>query len=83
MIYQVIDFVFDLAYLLILARCVLSWVPHNDSHPIVYKIYEWSDPLLRPFQNIIPAWRIGLDLSPMFAMLAIWAVRKFVFMILF
>ncbi len=82
MIYQLIDYCFEAVNLLIIIRVVLSWIPHNDSHPIVYKIYEWSDPILRPFQNIVPAWRIGFDLSPMFALLALWILHKLVFMIL-
>ena len=82
-LYKFFDFLFQALYLLLIVRVILSWIPHNDSHPIVYKIYEWSDPLLKPFQNIIPTWRIGIDLSPLFAFFAISIVRKLLFSLFF
>ncbi len=86
MVYVILTKFFDLffqaLYLLLIIRVVLSWIPHNDSHPIVEKIYVLSDPLLKPFQNIIPTWRIGIDLSPIFAFLAIGIIKKLIFTLL-
>ena len=81
-LYRIIDFIFQALYILLIIRVILSWIPHNDSHPIVYKIYEWTDPLLKPFQNIVPSWRIGIDLSPLFAFFAIRLVQWLVYLII-
>jgi YggT family protein len=79
---KALDFFFQALYLLLIIRVILSWIPHNDSHPIVDKIYVITDPMLKPFQNIIPTWKIGFDLSPLFAFLAISIIKKLVFTIL-
>jgi YggT family protein len=82
-IYRIVDVIFQALYILLLIRVILSWIPHNDSHPIVYKIYELTDPILRPFQNIIPSWRLGIDLSPLFAFMAIRLAQKLITMLFF
>jgi YggT family protein len=82
MLINFIEALFKIAYLLLFIRVLLSWIPHNDSHPIIYKIYEFTDPLLRPFQNIVPSWRIGIDLSPLFAFIALQILHKLIVMII-
>jgi YggT family protein len=54
----------------IFIRVLLSWFPIDRGNPIVRVIYEITDPVLAPFQRIIP--RIGMfDLSPLAALLVI------------
>ncbi len=63
--------------LALLIRVLLSWIPHTPDHPIVQMLYQVTDPLLRPFQNIVPAWRLGgLDLSPIFAFMALGLLKQ-------
>ncbi len=82
MLINFVEAIFKLAYILLMIRVLLSWIPHNDSHPIIYKIYEFTDPLLRPFQNIVPSWRIGIDLSPLLAFIALQIIHKLIITIL-
>jgi len=82
MILRILDIIFQALYFLLLARVILSWIPHTDSHPIVYRIYQWTDPMLKPFQNIIPSWKLGIDLSPIFAFFALSIIKKFIFALL-
>jgi len=75
--YLIRNFVDTVAYVLELAiiiRCVMSWFRPNPYHPLVRKLYELTDPLLRPFQGIFNF--AGADLSPVLALLAIGFVRS-------
>tara|TARA_B100000427_G_scaffold327063_1_gene336996 strand:- start:285 stop:548 length:264 start_codon:yes stop_codon:yes gene_type:complete len=83
LLYKILDFLFQGLYLALIVRVLLSWVPHDRYHPIVSFLYDITDPILRPFQNIIPSWKIGIDLSPILAFFAIGIVRDLLFRILF
>ena len=83
LIYKFLDVTFQALYLALLIRVLLSWIPHNTDHPIILFIYQLTDPLLRPFQNIVPSWRLGIDLSPLFAFLALGFIRKILISLLF
>tara|TARA_B100001113_G_C20965510_1_gene559362 strand:- start:450 stop:725 length:276 start_codon:yes stop_codon:yes gene_type:complete len=83
LLYKFLDITFQVLYFALLIRVLISWIPHNRSHPIIDFLYQLTDPLLRPFQNIVPSWRIGIDLSPLFAFLALGFIRKVLFQILF
>ena len=83
MIYKLLDVTFQALYFALLIRVLMSWIPHDRYHPLINIIYRVTDPLLQPFQNIIPSWKIGLDLSPIFAFFALGIVRNLVFQLLF
>tara|TARA_Y100000591_G_C21843479_1_gene707167 strand:+ start:278 stop:541 length:264 start_codon:yes stop_codon:yes gene_type:complete len=83
LLYKILDFLFQGLYLALIVRVLLSWVPHDRYHPIVSFLYDITDPILRPFQTIIPSWKIGIDLSPILAFFAIGIVRDLLFRILF
>jgi YggT family protein len=83
LIYKFLDVTFQALYLALLIRVLLSWIPHNSNHPIIEFLYQVTDPLLRPFQNIVPSWRLGIDLSPLFAFIALGFIRKILFHLLF
>ena len=55
-------------YLVIIIGALLSFVSPDPSNPIVQAIYGISEPLLRPFQRLIPPLG-GLDFSPLVALL--------------
>ena len=82
-IYKLLDLIFQGLYFALLARVLLSWIPHDPHHPIMQFLYRVTDPLLQPFQNLVPTWRFGIDLSPIFAFFAIGIIRKLVFQLLF
>ncbi|MBT9546457.1 MAG: YggT family protein [Candidatus Sericytochromatia bacterium] len=59
-----------LLYLLILARMIISFLPHADMrHPLVKFVYGATEPLLAPFRAILPSTRIGIDFSPLLLLL--------------
>ena len=79
---SIIDFIFQALYLALLARVVLSWIPHDPFHPVVTFIGQLTDPILRPFQKIVPPLA-GFDLSPLFAFVGLEIARSLIIGILF
>jgi len=62
---------------MIIARAVLSWVNPDPSNPIVRLLYRATEPVLRPIRNRLPTFQMGLDLSPMIVLLAIYFLESF------
>jgi uncharacterized protein YggT (Ycf19 family) len=60
--------------LLILASVILSWLPFiRPWHPAVRLLRALVDPVLRPFQRVLPPIA-GFDFSPLLAILVLRAV---------
>ena len=68
---------------IIIARAVLSWVNPDPYNPIVRFLYRVTEPVLRPIRNRLPTFQMGLDLSPLVVLLAIYLVRDFIVPVLY
>ena len=68
---------------LIIIRALLSWVNPDPYNPIVRFIHRATEPVLRPIRHRLPMYQIGLDLSPMIAILAIIFLQRFIVPVLF
>jgi len=62
---------------IIIARAVLSWVNPDPFNPIVRFLYRVTEPVLRPIRYRLPTLSMGIDLSPMVVILAIFFVDSF------
>jgi YggT family protein len=62
---------------IIIARAVLSWVNPDPLNPIVRFLYRVTEPVLRPIRRRMPMMGMGLDLSPMLVILAIYFFQAF------
>ncbi len=71
------DYILTIANWLIIIRALISWVNPDPCNVIVRFLYKVTDPLLAPFRRFFPAYTIGLDISPIFALLAIWFLKLF------
>ncbi len=60
--------VFNLFFFAILAQVIISWVAMGRYHPMMEVLFHITNPVLRPFQRLIPAIG-GLDISPIFAIM--------------
>ena len=81
--YQLINLIFQILYLCLIARVILSWVDHNPHNEIIQWIYKISDPMIRPIQQILPPMRIGIDISPILAFMALGFIKNLLFRILY
>jgi YggT family protein len=57
----------------LLAGVILSWVPVDNRNPAVPLVYQITEPLLAPIRRLLP--QMGIDLSPMIAILAVQVAR--------
>jgi YggT family protein len=62
---------------LIIIRALLSWVNPDPWNPVVQFLTRVTEPILAPIRRRVPSWRIGIDLSPLVAILAIYFVQWF------
>ena len=61
--------------LLIVARVIMSWLRPNPTGPLGRFLMEVTDPLLLPFQKILPPMA-GLDFSPILALVVIQILQS-------
>lgn len=73
----ILDYVLTIANWLIIVRALLSWVSPDPFNPIVQFLYKATEPILAPFRKIIPVYNIGLDISPILALIFIWFLKLF------
>ena len=74
-LYTTIEMFFNIVFLLILARIVLSFLPQYQSNSIAQLVVGITEPILSPFQRIIPP--IGmLDISPMVAIIVLGIIQQ-------
>ncbi len=61
----------------ILASAILSWVAPMSQHPAAWLVSSMSEPILRPFRQLIPAIS-GIDLTPILALLVLNLIQSLV-----
>lgn len=75
---SIIDFLLTALYWLILVRALLSWVNPDPFNPIVQFLNKVTEPILAPIRKVLPpAFRFGIDISPIVAFLGIMFLRSF------
>ncbi|HJU05557.1 MAG TPA: YggT family protein [Nitrospiraceae bacterium] len=67
---HVLDWVLTLYMYVIIARALISWVNPDPWNPIVQFLERATEPVLYPIRRAL-GWRMGLDLSPIVAILVI------------
>ncbi len=61
----------------IIVQVVLSWVSPGTYSPVNAVLYSLTNPVLQPFRRIIPPLS-GIDLSPLFALIALQVARMLI-----
>ena len=79
-ILKIIGFAFRIYELLILIRIILSWVPHDPTNPLIYKLHTITDPFLDLFRPL-PLQFGGIDFSPIVALLVLGMIERVIFSI--
>jgi YggT family protein len=63
----IVERLFQLVYVLLIIRVVLSWIPNvNYYHPVIHFIFRVTSLILDPIRRVVPPVA-GLDLSPLVA----------------
>ncbi len=74
----VLGYLIEILWWLVIIRALLSWVNPDPYNPIVQFIERTTEPILAPFRQLIPTYKIGLDLSPLFALLFLYFLKIFI-----
>jgi YggT family protein len=73
-----VDRLFFVYSLILLARVLMSWFPGLDPrNPIVLFLVQVTDPLLEPLRRLIPPVAM-IDISPIVAFMLLQVVRRLV-----
>jgi YggT family protein len=81
---SILNTVLTVFYWIILIRALLSWVSPDPYNPIVKFLYQVTEPILEPIRRILPfSLKMGIDISPIIAFLAIWFLKDFLIRTLF
>ena len=72
---RILDYLLSIWKIVIIIHVIVSWIRLDPGHPLVQALERAAEPACRPFRRWIPAWQIGLDLSPLFACLAIQFIQ--------
>lgn len=74
---KVLDMVLNLYMWIIIIRALISWVNPDPYNVIVQFLYKITEPVLYPLRRLIPSYSIGIDLSPIIAILIIVFLQSF------
>jgi len=78
----IINFGFDIAYILIVIRAFLPYLPHNRYNPIIKPVYDVTEPALSVIRKGLPPAKIGVDASPFVAIILLYLLQQLLLKIL-
>jgi len=61
----------------VIIQVILSWINPGQYNPVIGLVHKLSDPVLKPIRKLIPSLG-GLDLSPLFATLALLVAKMLI-----
>ena len=68
---RVLDIALNFYMWIIIIRAIISWVNPDPYNAIVQILTKITEPVLRPIRKLAPPHKIGIDLSPLIAVLII------------
>ena len=72
-----VQLLFDLYIIVLMARVLLSWVQVDPQNPLVNLVHQLTEPLLAPIRRMLPQSG-GLDFSPMIAFIVVLVAEQIV-----
>lgn len=70
--------VIDLYTIVIVVNALLSWVRPDPYNPIVRALASLSNFVLNPIRRLVPMHSLGIDISPILAVLLLQFIKMFV-----
>lgn len=67
---------FEVYNWLIIIRVFMSWIPHDPYNPIFRFLYEVTEPVLAPFRRMMGRFSVGLDFSPVIALIVLQIIES-------
>jgi len=77
-----LNLIFDVAYVLIVIRAFLTYLPHDRYHPFIKPAYDVTEPVLSVIRKGLPPAKIGMDASPFIAIILLYLLQQVLLKIL-
>ena len=74
---KIMDMGLTLYMWMIIGRAVISWVNPDPYNPIVTFLHRATEPVLAPVRRWIPRGGLGIDISPVIVIMAIYFLQQF------
>jgi YggT family protein len=71
-----LNLAFDLAYVMVVIRAFLTYLPHNRYHPIIKPVYDVTEPFLSVIRKGLPPAKIGVDASPFIVIVLLYLLQQ-------
>jgi YggT family protein len=81
MLVLAIGIVYDILFYAIVVRVIASWLGRFRYSPWLRPVYWLTDWIVEPIRRVLPAFG-PFDFSPLVALLVLWALKQFVFLVL-
>ena len=75
---RVLGVILNLWSFVILVAAVLSWIRFDPYSPVVGTVQRIADVLCDPIRRLVPMQNLGIDLSPLLAILLLQFTNEFV-----
>ncbi len=80
---QVLNYFLEFYKWAIIINALISWVSPDPYNPIVQFLQKVTEPVLYPIRRIMGNYSIGIDLSPIIALLLVVFMQNFIVRSLF
>lgn len=74
---EIINMMLTIYLWVIVARALVSWVNPDPYNAVVQLLYKLTEPVLYPIRRMLGSYSIGLDISPLIAILCIYFLQMF------
>lgn len=68
---RVLEIILEIYMWVIIIRALISWVNPDPYNPIVQVLTRLTEPVLKPIRKLVPPYKVGIDFSPLIAVLII------------
>lgn len=75
-LYQVVNLVFQVYILIVVARAIISWVNPDPFNPIVRFLHNATDPVLDRINRVLPLQFGGMDFTPIALLLGLSVLQQ-------
>ncbi|MHB1646371.1 MAG: YggT family protein [Candidatus Acididesulfobacter diazotrophicus] len=74
-IFNIINIILTVYMWIIIIKALVSWVNPDPYNPIIRFLDDVTEPVLRKVRAVIPIGNIGIDLSPIIVIFAIYILQ--------
>ncbi len=84
---EVVNILFTIVTWAIIIRVVISWVRPTSMNPswrqFLTYVYKITEPILGPIRRLLPTGGIGIDFSPLVAIIVLQIIQNFIIRLLY